>query len=249
MVMNFASLFKAKMFGGLDFRTKIKSSIIRGGLRMSELEAQAYREMLMQKKAEVETLKRGLRRAKRIKYRILKGTLEQAGHLVLTPTESKRLKSLLDQIPYLKKELREKTRLLTQETRRADRERKMREALEEKLGMRAKIGARGKVIFEPITSIAPAPEVKATTAPEPKLTRRARRRLVRKETEFKESLKTLIQMAEEQLTQSREAKKELKEAMKTRKRRRVKEKEEKKEKRKERTGEKVVPERSPSEIE
>jgi hypothetical protein len=125
----------------------------------------------------------------------------------------------------------------------------MREALEEKLGMRAKIVRGGKVVFEPITSIAPAHEVKATTTPEPKLTRRARRRLVRKETEFKESLKTMIQMAEEQLTQVKEAKAELKEAMKTRKRRRVKEKEEKKERRKERTGEKVVPERSPSEVE
>lgn len=247
--MNFASLFKAKMFGGLDFRTKIKSSIIRSNLRIHELESQAYRELLMQKKAELETLKRGLRRAKKIKYRILKGTLEQAKYLVLTPTESKRLKSLLDQIPYLRKELKEKTRLLTQETRRADRERKMREALEEKLGMRAKIGARGKVVFEPITSITPAPEVKATTQPEPKLTRRARRRLVRKETEFKESLKTLVQMAEEQLTQAKETKAELKEAMKLRKRRRVKEKEEEKEIRKERTGKEVVPERSPSEIE
>jgi len=247
--MNFANLFKSKMFGGLNFRTKIKSSIIRSGLRMHELEAQTYRELLMQKKAEIETLKRGLRKAKKVKYRILKGTLEQAGHLVLTPTESKRLKSLLDQIPLLKKELEEKTRLLTQETRRADRERKMREALEEKLGMRAKIGAGGKVVFEPITSIAPAHEVKATTVPEPKLTRRARRRLVRKETEFKESLKTMIQMAEEELTQAKEAKKELKEAMKTRKRKRVKEKEEKKEVRKERTGEKVVPEKSPSEVE
>jgi hypothetical protein len=249
MVMNFANLFKAKMFGGLDFRTKIKGSIIRGSLRINELESQAYRELLMQKKAELETLKHGLRRAKKVKYRILKGMLEKEKYLVLTPTESKRLKSLLDQIPYLKKELKEKTRLLTQETRRADRERKMREALEEKLGMRAKIVEGGKVVFEPITSIAPAPEVKATTQPEPKLTRRARRRLVRKEIEFKESLKTIIQMAEEELAQVKEAKVELKEAMKTRKKRRVKEKEEKKEIRKERTGEKVVPERSPSEIE